>query len=215
MRDQPEGRRPYRGRRPSAARVRFLELIQLGMTASQAAREAGCNVRTGRDWANGIVKTGQGRFTFDGALVWAASSRPRPAREEQLISARFLSSGNESRSPTWPGSGCRSVRLPGGWAGRPPRSAGSSSATPIRALATTGRGRHSGERRHAGHARSRASWRATPRCGRPSLRGLAKMEPGADQQAAAPAVSRSAGDARGARDDLPGALRPGPWRAAP
>jgi IS30 family transposase len=93
MRDQPEGRRPYRGRRPSAARVRFLELIQLGMTASQAAREAGCNVRTGRDWANGIVKTGQGRFTFDGALVWAASSRPRPAREEQLISARFLSAG--------------------------------------------------------------------------------------------------------------------------
>jgi IS30 family transposase len=93
MRDQPEGRRPYRGRRPSAARVRFLELIQLGMTASQAAREAGCNVRTGRDWANGIVKTGQGRFTFDGALVWAASSRPRPAREERRISARFLSAG--------------------------------------------------------------------------------------------------------------------------
>ena len=90
MKDQPQGRRPDRGRRPSAARVRFLELIQLGMTTSQAARAAGCNVRTGRDWANGIVKTSRGRYTFDGALVWTASSRPKPPREERRLSARVL-----------------------------------------------------------------------------------------------------------------------------
>ena len=57
MRDSNEGRRPYRGRRPSVARVRFLELLNQGMTASQASREVGVNVRTGRDWAKGIVKS--------------------------------------------------------------------------------------------------------------------------------------------------------------
>lgn len=62
------------------------------MTTSQAAREVGCNVRTGRDWANGLVKTSRGRYTFDGALVWTASSRPKPPpREERRLSARFLS----------------------------------------------------------------------------------------------------------------------------
>ncbi len=91
MRDQHEGRRPYRGRRPSAARVRFLELIESGMTALQASREVGCNERTGRDWAKGIVKSRNRRYTFDGVLVWEAPGRPKPSREEKVISARFLS----------------------------------------------------------------------------------------------------------------------------
>jgi hypothetical protein len=176
MKEQSEGRRPYRGRRPSAVRVRFLELIQSGMTTSQAAREAGCNVRTGRDWANGIVKTSRGRYTFDtrSTARWSGRRQAGPSRRVRNNDSRhgFCRSGNGSRSPTWPGSGCRSVRLPGGWAGHPRRSAGSCDATRIRALATTGRGRHSGERQRGGHARSQASSPATPRCARPSPRGL-------------------------------------------
>ena len=68
--NEQSGRRPYRGRRPSAARVRFLELIELGMTSLQASREVGCNERTGRDWAKGVVKSTNRRYTFDGVLVW-------------------------------------------------------------------------------------------------------------------------------------------------
>jgi transposase, IS30 family len=84
------GRRPYRGRRPSAARIRFLELIQSGMTTAQASREVGCNVRTGRDWAKGIVKSKNRRYTFDGVLVWELPGHPKPL-EQRVISARFLS----------------------------------------------------------------------------------------------------------------------------
>jgi IS30 family transposase len=91
MRDQQEGRRPYRGRRPSARRVRFLELLDSGMRPLEASREVGVNERTGRDWAKGIVKSSTGRYTFDGVLVWSAPSWPKPPREERVISARFLS----------------------------------------------------------------------------------------------------------------------------
>ena len=91
MQDRQDGRRPFRGRRPSAARIRFLELIESGMTSLQASREVGCNERTGRDWAKGIVKSSTGRYTFDGVPVWSAPSRPKPLREERVISARFLS----------------------------------------------------------------------------------------------------------------------------
>ena len=91
MRDSNEGRRPYRGRRPSVARVRFLELLNQGMTASQASREVGVNVRTGRDWAKGIVKSKNRRYTFDGVLVWSAPGYAKPPPEERVISARYLS----------------------------------------------------------------------------------------------------------------------------
>jgi IS30 family transposase len=91
MQDNIEGRRPYRGRRPSAARVLFLELLNQGMTTLQAAREAGVNVRTGRDWANGIVKSNNRRFTLDGVMVWSSPGRPRPSRDEKVISSRYLS----------------------------------------------------------------------------------------------------------------------------
>jgi IS30 family transposase len=67
-----------------------LELIESGMTTAQAAREVGCNVRTGRDWAKGIVKSMNRRYTFDGALVWEVPGHRKP-REERVISARFLS----------------------------------------------------------------------------------------------------------------------------
>src|SRR4051812_25202085 len=85
------GRRPYRGRRPSAARIRFLELLDLGMTSKQASIEVGVHVRTGRDWARGITKSNGRRYTFDGNLVWS-SPRQRPIPlAERVISARFLS----------------------------------------------------------------------------------------------------------------------------
>ena len=91
MKNDIEGRRPYRGRRPSVARVRFLELIESGMTPLQASREVGCNERTGRDWAKGIVKSRNRRYTFDGVLVWETPGRPKPPPELKVISARFLS----------------------------------------------------------------------------------------------------------------------------
>jgi IS30 family transposase len=91
MQDQQEGRRRYRGRRPSAARVRLLELLDSGMRPLEASREVGVNERTGRDWAKGIVKSKNRRYTFDGVLVWEAPGRPKPPREEKVISARFLS----------------------------------------------------------------------------------------------------------------------------
>jgi IS30 family transposase len=91
MKNDNEGRRPYRGRRPSPARVRFLELIQSGMTSGQASREVGCNERTGRDWAKGIVKSMNRRYTFDGVLVWETPGHPKPPAEQRVISARFLS----------------------------------------------------------------------------------------------------------------------------
>jgi IS30 family transposase len=91
MKDDNEGRRPYRGRRPSPVRVRFLELMQSGMTSLQASREVGCNERTGRDWAKGVVKSKNRRYTFDGVLVWQTPGHPKPPPEQKVVSARFLS----------------------------------------------------------------------------------------------------------------------------
>jgi IS30 family transposase len=61
------------------------------MRPLEASREVGVNERTGRDWAKGIVKSKNRRYTFDGVLVWEAPGRPKPPREERVISARFLS----------------------------------------------------------------------------------------------------------------------------
>jgi IS30 family transposase len=61
------------------------------MTSLQASREVGCNERTGRDWAKGIVKSRNRRYTFDGVLVWETPGRPKPPPEQKVISARFLS----------------------------------------------------------------------------------------------------------------------------
>jgi len=91
MQDQQVGRRLYRGRRPSARRVRFLELLDAEMRPLEASREVGVNERTGRDWAKGVVKVNNSRYTFDGVLVWSTPGRARPSREERVISARFLS----------------------------------------------------------------------------------------------------------------------------
>src|SRR6266550_1889518 len=90
MQDRQGGRRPYRGRRPSAARVRFLELLDSGMRPLEASREVGVNERTGRDWAKGIVKSKNRRYTFDGVLVWEASGQPKASREEKVVAVRFL-----------------------------------------------------------------------------------------------------------------------------
>ena len=91
MQDQPQSRRPYRGRGPSVRRLRFFELLDAGMRPLEASRQVGVNERTGRDWAKGIVKNKNRRYTFDGVLVWEAPGRPKAPREEKVISARFLS----------------------------------------------------------------------------------------------------------------------------
>jgi IS30 family transposase len=61
------------------------------MRPLEASREVGVNERTGRDWAKGIVKSNNRRYTFDGVLLWEAQGHPKPPREERVISARFLS----------------------------------------------------------------------------------------------------------------------------
>ncbi|MHB0927326.1 MAG: IS30 family transposase [Candidatus Nanopelagicales bacterium] len=61
------------------------------MTSSQASREVGVNVRTGRDWAKGITKTKNRRVTFDGVEVWSSPGTPRLSAAERIIDPRFLS----------------------------------------------------------------------------------------------------------------------------
>jgi IS30 family transposase len=59
------------------------------MTTLEASREVGCNARTGRDWAKGIVKSKNRRFTFEGVLVWEGPGHSPPPLE-RVISPRFL-----------------------------------------------------------------------------------------------------------------------------
>src|SRR5262249_35274875 len=91
MKHDLEGRRPYRGRRPSAARVRFLELVQSGMTSLQASREVGRDGRPGGEAAGAVVSEKHRRYTFDGVLVWEAPGHPKLPAEQKVISPRFLS----------------------------------------------------------------------------------------------------------------------------
>ena len=90
-----KGRQP-RGKAQS--RVRFLELIDAGWSASRAAREVGVHVRTARDWRDGIRKIGNTRVRADGAIAYygdpeqykqpmTMTAQPEPP----VISSRYLS----------------------------------------------------------------------------------------------------------------------------
>lgn len=52
-----------------AAKVRLLELIESGWSAARAAREVGVHQRTGRNWPDGNVTTGNTRIPHDGAVT--------------------------------------------------------------------------------------------------------------------------------------------------
>ena len=91
MVDVGKGRRPPGGWRPSARLVRFLSLLDQGMTAAQASAVVGVNRRTGTDWAKGIRKSAGSRYTFDGQLVWARLDRPVVPASQRQIDTRFLS----------------------------------------------------------------------------------------------------------------------------
>ncbi len=86
-----QGRRPYRGRRPSARFDEFFALLDQGMTSLQASRAVGINERTGRDWAKGITKSKNRRVTFDGVEVWSSPGSPKVVALERVIDPRFLS----------------------------------------------------------------------------------------------------------------------------
>jgi transposase, IS30 family len=60
------------------------------MRPLEASREVGVSYRTASDWAKGIISSNGRRWTADGVLVWAQKPRDKPAREERVISARFL-----------------------------------------------------------------------------------------------------------------------------
>jgi transposase, IS30 family len=51
------------------AKSRFLELIECGWSAARAAREVGVSERTGRDWRDGVRKSGNTRVHRDGTVV--------------------------------------------------------------------------------------------------------------------------------------------------
>ena len=146
MQDQSEGRRPYRGRRPSVRRVRFLELLDAGMRPLEASREVGVNERTGRDWAQGIVKSNNRRWTFDGVLVWSVLGRAEPAREERVISARFLSVEERIEIADFERQGLPVRQIEPASAARPRRSAASCAVTHTPARATIRLGPRSGVR---------------------------------------------------------------------
>jgi IS30 family transposase len=65
--------------KPEAKR-RFLELVALGWSPARAAREAGVNERTARDWRAGIRKSSGNRLRPDGTVVdYARGTRYKPA----------------------------------------------------------------------------------------------------------------------------------------
>lgn len=57
-----------------AARARFFELLALGWSAGQAAREVGVSERTARDWRDGIRKVGNTRIRPDGTVIYYSDS---------------------------------------------------------------------------------------------------------------------------------------------
>jgi hypothetical protein len=67
-----EDRQPY-GK--AAARARFLALLGSGWSAARAAREVGVNVRTARDWRDGIRKIGNTRVFPDGTVIDYTTAR--------------------------------------------------------------------------------------------------------------------------------------------
>ena len=89
-----QGREP-RGK--AQARVRFLELIEAGWSASRAAREVGVHVRTARDWRDGIRKIGNTRVRADGAIVYYGDPEQykhpmtMTAQPEPPVISRYLS----------------------------------------------------------------------------------------------------------------------------
>ncbi|CAJ1585365.1 IS30 family transposase [[Mycobacterium] wendilense] len=62
-----------RTRGKTCEKARFFELLEEGWSSARAAREAGVNVRTARDWRAGIRKVGNTRVYSDGTVVDYAS----------------------------------------------------------------------------------------------------------------------------------------------
>lgn len=89
------------GRGKPAARARFMELLDAGWTTAAAAREVGVNVRTARDWREGIRQIGNTRVHPDGTVhdyttgtrytrpVKTVAGEQNPARGEESAS-RYL-----------------------------------------------------------------------------------------------------------------------------
>ena len=81
-----------------AARARLFELLALGWSAGQAAREVGVSERTARDWRDGIRKVGNTRIRPDGTVIHYSDSMrythpmtPTAAVSAPEISSRYLS----------------------------------------------------------------------------------------------------------------------------
>lgn len=78
------------------ARERVLELIGMGWSVSQAAREVGVHVRTAGQWRDGIRQVGKTRIYPDGTVVdyrdgSRYTKRVKPSGDGAPISGRYLS----------------------------------------------------------------------------------------------------------------------------
>jgi len=76
------------------AKVRFMELVETGWSATDAAREVGVHPRTAHDWRRGVRKAGNTRVYPDGTVVdYAARTRYATTvtgASDAVISDRYL-----------------------------------------------------------------------------------------------------------------------------
>ena len=86
------------GRGKAEARLRYLELIEQGWANHAASREVGVNPRTGRDWRQGIRRSGPTRVLPDGTVVdyrtrtrYLPDMTTAPTVAVPAISDRYLS----------------------------------------------------------------------------------------------------------------------------
>lgn len=82
------------------AKARFFELIASGWSAARAAREVGVNVRTARDWRDGVRKIANTRVYPDGTVIdYTTGTRytqpvktsPSPPPDAAVAAGRYLS----------------------------------------------------------------------------------------------------------------------------
>ena len=200
------------------ARARFLELLELGWSASRAAREVGVHVRTARDWRDGIRKIGNTRIRPDGTVTHYADS------------ARYTQPVTISSHASAPVINSRYLSLPDRLA-----IADGLAATQTMTAIAAGIGKHTStvSREIRGPQRQRAvsALSGTHRrsCGpcppqavqtghRPEpapggrRRVIAAVVAGTDLAQSGQGLPRRREYAREPRDDLPGAVLPGPRR---
>jgi len=201
-----------RPRGKAAARARFRELVGQGWSSARAAREVGVNERTARDWRNGVHRANNTRTYPNGVVVDSRSATryttamkpPEPAR----ISDRYLSL--DDRLAIADGLIVQQSLT------RIAERIGKRKSTVSREVRAH---RVDGvylPHQAAAQARTRPKG---PNCAQHGVARTGRARPvpqvvsGADLQSAPQGLRRGREHAGEPRDDLPGAVRPGPRRS--